>query len=91
MGLALITKGMISIETITIINRYVMPYNLQVTAQNELELQIKNRLQLNLNASDILDKNVNLQLTDKDINVNKLDSEDINIKEWGSFNDNWIN
>ena len=80
-GIPLITKGMISFETVTTINRYVMPYNLQIKTQDEIELQVKNQQELNLNASDILDKNINLKLTEKDINVNKSDSEDINIKE----------
>ena len=78
-GISLITKGMICQETITIINRYVMPYNLQIESQPKIELAIVDQMKLNLNLLNICDKTINLKLTDKNVNVKKSDSTDINI------------
>jgi len=80
MGLALITKGMICVGDIIIINRYVLPIDLEINSQQNLDLQIKNIQKLNLNTENIIDKNINLKLNEKNINIKK-DSTNINIEE----------
>jgi hypothetical protein len=80
-GIPLITKGMICVETIEIVNRYVMPMELQIEDTQSLELQIIDKNSLTLNASDVADNTVNLKLSEDQINVKEEVDTNINIEE----------
>jgi len=79
--LSLATKGILNglNDNATTINRYVLPLELDINSQVYENLEIKNNLSLNLNLENLVDKNVNLKLTDKDINIKKTNTIDINI------------
>lgn len=81
-GISLITKGILCSGTgdITITNKYVLPYNLEIEAQNNIDLDIKDKLNLSLNLENIKDKQFNLKLSEEQINIKTSDNS-INIEE----------
>jgi len=79
MTISLLTNGWICYRTITIIRKYILPLSLQIRKQEILDLEIANKTNLNINLENIVDKNLNLTLTDKNINIKKTNSLDINI------------
>jgi len=78
MSISLLTHGWVCYRTMTIIRRYVLPMELDIKPTQYVNLTIKNIRNLSLNVENIINKNMNLKLTDKDININN-DSTNINI------------
>lgn len=79
MVISLITKGMICVRDIFIVRHIVYPIDLQIKTQESLNLQIISSPEDKINLSNILDKNINLKITEENINIKKSDSTDINI------------
>lgn len=79
MTISLLTHGWVCYKTMTIIRRYVLPIQLQIESTQQIDLAIKNDIPVNLNVDNIIDKNLNLRLTEKNINIKKTGSTDINI------------
>jgi hypothetical protein len=80
MTISLLTHGWICYADRTIINRYVVPYNLQIENKNCLELDVKEKEHIYLTLSDILDKQLNLKIQESQINI-KQGCSSINIRE----------
>lgn len=65
----------------TIINRYVLPVNIQIKQLNTFVLQIINKIKVCLNINQITDKNINLKLTPKNINIKKASIINIGVNK----------
>jgi len=81
MSLSLITKGMLCSKITTISNRYVLPYNLQIKDKTCLDLQVKEKENITLNASNVIDKQLNIKISEEQINVKKNLDDSINLSE----------
>jgi len=81
MSISLLTNGWICYSHKTIINRYVLPYNLVIRDKSYFDLQIKEKENITLNLSNILDKQLNLKLTEEQINIKNNPDDSINISD----------
>jgi len=80
MTVCLLTHGWICYKQgVSIIRRCVLPIDLSVRSTQSVGLDINNQLSCNLNTDNIIDKNLNLKLTENDINVKPQNNLDINI------------
>ena len=77
-GLSLITKGMLTSNNITV--KYIIPYNIQIKDKSKITLDIQNKNCLNLNLSNIIDKQVNIKIDENQINIKKNLDTQINLK-----------
>lgn len=68
--ISLLTNGWICYAKRTIIRRFVLPMNLEVSMPlNNIDLQIANKPQVSIKSENI--ENLNLKLTDKNITIKK--------------------
>ena len=79
--ISLLTHGWICYATRTIINKYILPYNLQIKDKTCIDLDIMNKNYLILNLDNITDKQINLKLTDSQVNIKRNLDNQINIEE----------
>lgn len=79
MAISLLTHGWICYRKI-VKRFYILPMNLIIKSQQLLDLFIKIQTKLNLNINQIVDKNINLKLTDKNINIKKESIINIGVK-----------
>jgi hypothetical protein len=71
MTVSLVTHGWVCYSKRTIINRYVLPMDLQIKMLDNLILDLKNKTKLDLSINQIKDRNINLKLTEHNINIKK--------------------
>jgi hypothetical protein len=69
MTVALLTNGWVCYARRTFVRRFVLPMTLCIKSSQSLILQILNITKLNLNLNQIVDKNINLKLNEKNINI----------------------
>jgi len=83
-GLSFVTHGWLCpIGNRTIINKYIIPYNLAIKDKSCFDLQIKEKENITLNLSNIIDKQLNLKLTEEQINIKKNLDNQINLENEG--------
>lgn len=71
MSISLLTHGWVCYRK-TIINKYILPLNVNIRDINALDLNINEIQNLNLNIENLLDKNINLKLDSDNINIKKI-------------------
>lgn len=80
MTVSLLTNGWVCYGNRTIINKYVLPYNLQIKNKTAINLRIKENQKFNLSLSNIVDKNINLKIDESQINIINNSDDQINLK-----------
>jgi len=80
MSVALLTHGWVCYCNRTIINKYIVPYTLDIKNKCNIGLQIIDKTKVNLNAIDMLDKQLNLKINESQINIKNSDDQ-VNIKK----------
>lgn len=71
MSISLLTHGWVCYGK-TIINKYILPLNVNIRDVNDIDLNIESIQNLKLNLKSLLDKNINLKLDSNNINIKKI-------------------
>jgi len=81
MTVSLLTNGWICYARRTIVRRYVLPLDISIKESQGVNLNIIDKQSLDFNINQILNKNVNLTLTDKNINIKRLNKINIGVNK----------
>lgn len=81
MTVSLLTHGWICYAYRTIIRRYILPLKVYIKNCQSIALKVLDISKLNLNISRIINKNINLKLTPKNINIKKSSIVNIGVNK----------